>query len=103
MGSSHSTLATPQLSAEAAKKGIPPVIRVAFKKSWKDITLYLSEPDSETSYCVTLPKGWWGSMTLHDGSNEYGPPIAHALGKGKSMVHYDVASSANGRRRGEWK
>ncbi|SPO04108.1 uncharacterized protein DNG_06791 [Cephalotrichum gorgonifer] len=86
MGSSHSTLTPPQLSDQVAKRGFPPVIQARLKKSWTRITVSLNEPGAEPSYCATLPEGWFGTLTLHDGPNETDALLAHCEMKGKWLV-----------------
>lgn len=84
MGSSHSSLAAPQLPDQFAKRGVPPVIQARLKKSWTRLTINLNEPGAPPSYCATLPDGWWGVLTLHNGPSEADAAIAHAVMKGKS-------------------
>jgi len=86
MGSSNSKLILPQISEHTAKNGMPPVIRVTQKKSWKEIICFLSEPGADPLYCINLPDGLWGNMTLHDGPDPTSPPLAHAVGEGRGRV-----------------
>ena len=86
MGTSHSSLAVPHLPDQLAKSGVPPVIQARLKKSWTKLTIHLSEPGAEPSYCATFPDGWWGVMTLHNGPSETDRAIAHSVLKGKMMV-----------------
>ena len=86
MGSSHSTHATPQLPTGLAKRGMPPVLQVKLKHSWSRLTATVNEPGASPSYCLTLPEGWYGSMTLRDGPLETDTPIAHCDMKGKMQL-----------------
>ncbi|KAM5354444.1 hypothetical protein ACJ41O_001093 [Fusarium nematophilum] len=83
--------APPQMSFESAQRGVPPVIRVAYKKSWSKIIAHLSEPDSDPRYCVYLPQGWYGEMLLHDGAEPECPVLARAKGEGKWRQDFAIA------------
>ncbi|KAF5005388.1 hypothetical protein FDECE_8152 [Fusarium decemcellulare] len=85
MGHSDSKIApAPQMSIEGARKGIPPAIRFTYQNSWTKlvcwtrVSLYLSEPDSEPSYSISFPKGWYGDVILHNGPDPESAPLAQA-------------------------
>lgn len=91
MGHSDSKLPTPKLSSQAATRGLPPVLRVAYKKSsLSELVLLLSEPDSEPTYCLSVPAGWWGALRLHDGNSPNGTPLVHAKPNGKWKKDYAI-------------
>lgn len=90
MGSSQSSYATPQLPSNLAARGVPPVLQARLRKSWTRLTVDLNEPGASPSYCLTLPSGWDGSMTLRDGALEAGAAIAHADVKGAMQLEHVV-------------
>ncbi|KAF4963433.1 hypothetical protein FZEAL_10934, partial [Fusarium zealandicum] len=101
MGHSDSKLAqAPQITTEGADKGIPRVIRALYENSWSQlicfsrISLYLSEPDSEPSYSVSFPRGWYGDVVLHNGPDTESAPLARAEKDGSCRVDYSVSLPA---------
>lgn len=82
MGNSDSKLYPPQLSSEGIEKGIPPIIRIAYKSSWKKyacfarVDLEAGAPNAEPMYIISLSKGLYGDITLHSGTSNESPPLA---------------------------
>ncbi|RMJ09768.1 hypothetical protein BHE90_013887 [Fusarium euwallaceae] len=78
MGHGDSKLPSPQMSLESAQRGVPPVIRATYKKSWSKIIVRLGEPDQEPVYCLSLPQGFYGKMIMHDGPDPDSPALGGA-------------------------
>ncbi|KAF4953455.1 hypothetical protein FSARC_12378 [Fusarium sarcochroum] len=98
MGHSDSKLIpAPQLSPEGASKGIPPVIRITYQKSWTKlvcfarISLNLGEPNAEPMYSISFPKGLYGDIILHNGPNIESPPLARSTKDGNCRTDYAIS------------
>ncbi|KAM0435143.1 hypothetical protein ACHAPT_003233 [Fusarium lateritium] len=83
MGNSESKPGySPQMSPEDQEKGIPPVIRATYQNTWSklvcwtSVSLNLGEPGSDSTYSVSLPKGWYGDVILHNGPDTGSMPLA---------------------------
>ncbi|KAF5005684.1 hypothetical protein FDECE_7883 [Fusarium decemcellulare] len=94
MGHSDSKLPAPQLSPESAQRGVPTTIQAAYKKSWKDVVIYLREPDKEPTFCLSLPGGWYDKAILHDGPEPKHPVLATSTGEGKWRNDFAVTLPA---------
>ncbi|KAM0433305.1 hypothetical protein ACHAPT_004181 [Fusarium lateritium] len=82
MGHADSKIPSPQMSLESAQRGVPPVLRATFKKSWTKIIVRLGEPDQDPVYCLSLPEGFYGKMIMHDGPDHDSPALGGAMPDG---------------------
>lgn len=83
MGNSESKPGiVPQISPEGEQKGIPPIIRATYQNTWSQlvcwtsVSLNLAEPDAAPAYSVSLPRGWYGDIILHNGPGTESAPLA---------------------------
>ncbi|KAI8714285.1 hypothetical protein NCS52_01148200 [Fusarium sp. LHS14.1] len=83
MGNSESKPGiAPQMSPEGQQKGVPPIIRASYQNTWSQlicwtsVSLNLGEPDAKPTYSVSLPKGWYGDIILHNGPSTDSAPLA---------------------------
>jgi hypothetical protein len=94
MGNADSKI-TPEISAQTAERSFPTNLKVTYEKSISKIVCFLSEPDSEPSYTVSLPQGFWGPMIFHDGPSDKHPVLATVKDESKWGNKFGVSLPAS--------
>ncbi|GAB1320951.1 hypothetical protein MFIFM68171_11161 [Madurella fahalii] len=94
MGHAESKAVIPQFPAESTAKGLPRRFIAAYKKSWTEIAVTLSDPDSEPAYVVTLDQGWYGNMTMHSGPTVDHQPLAAVKPGGRMRQDFSITLPA---------
>ncbi|KAJ4257391.1 hypothetical protein NW762_008511 [Fusarium torreyae] len=90
MGHSDSKI-PPQMSPQSVQRGVPNVLRATYKKGFSTkVLVYLSEPEREPIYSISLPGGWYGKLLLHDGPSADSPILAGAETEGKWGSDYGI-------------
>ncbi|KAM5342658.1 hypothetical protein ACJ41O_013624 [Fusarium nematophilum] len=96
MGHSDSKPDLTHMPTELAKS-VPPVIRFSYQNSWKKlicfsrVSLQLSEPDSEPTYSISFPRGWYGDVVLHSGPDpESSAQLSRATREGTCSSDYSI-------------